>query len=82
MMAAAHRSHSVTGMETQERSPLGLIVTVIVVAVAAVLGLSIVFWALGLVASIFGWLFRIALLAAVAAVVWHYVTRRLSRTRM
>ncbi|MBO0729130.1 MAG: hypothetical protein J2P57_07710 [Acidimicrobiaceae bacterium] len=69
-------------MEPQARSPFGLILTVIVVAIAAIVGVSILFWALGLIASVFGWALRIAFLAAVAAVVWHFVSRRLSRTRL
>jgi hypothetical protein len=69
-------------MESHPRSPFGFILTIAAVCVVAIVGLSIFFWVIGLVASIFGWILRVAVLAAVAAFVWHYVSRRLSRTRV
>jgi predicted lysophospholipase L1 biosynthesis ABC-type transport system permease subunit len=68
-------------MEPNPRSPVGFILTIAAVCVAAVLGLTVLFWVLGVVASVFGWAIRVAFLAAVAAFVWHFVSRRLSRNR-
>lgn len=62
------------------RSPFGLACTIACVAVAAVVGLGVVFWALGFVFDMLGWILRIAILAAVAAFVWRRVTRRWSNT--
>ncbi len=81
-MASDGHTRSVVAMEPHSRSPFGLVLTVIAVAVAVVIGLTFFFWVLGLIAGLLGWVFRIAILAGVAAVVWHYVTRRVSRTRL
>lgn len=61
------------------RSLLSLVVTIVVVAVAAAVGLGVAFWALGFLFSLLGWILRVAILAAVAAFVWHRVGRRWSR---
>ncbi|MGH9121263.1 MAG: hypothetical protein ACRDYC_04840 [Acidimicrobiales bacterium] len=46
-------------------------------ALAVILVLTVGFWLLGLVFSVIGWIIRLAILAAVGAVVWHFVARRL-----
>lgn len=58
------------------RSPFALACTIACVAVAAVVGLGVVFWALGFVFDMLGWILRIAILAAVAAFVWRRVSHR------
>lgn len=62
------------------RSPFALACTIAFVAVAAVVGLGVLFWALGFVFAMLGWILRIAILAAVGAFVWHRLSRRWSNT--
>ena len=57
------------------RGLLGTALMVVVIAVGAVLVLGTAFWAIGLVFHLLGWIVRVALLAAVAALVWRRVTR-------
>jgi len=66
-------------MFTHLRSPLRLVLTVVAVAVGAVFALTAFFWALDAVVHLVGWVVRIVVLSAVAATVWHYVSRRLAR---
>jgi hypothetical protein len=54
------------------------VLTIVVIAVAASVGLGVAFWAVGLVFHLFGWILRIALLAGVAAFVWRWVNRHTS----
>ena len=61
------------------RSIFSLIVMIAVVAVGAVLVLGTAFWVLGLVFHMVGWILKVALLAAVAALVWRSITRGRSR---
>ena len=63
-------------------SVLSLIILVCGVALAAALGLGLVFWALGLVFHVAGLLLRIALVTAVVALVWRRVTHGRSRRHM
>jgi putative flippase GtrA len=62
----------------RRHSTFSLIVTIVVVAAIAILGLSVSFWVLGLVFHLAGWILRVAILAAVAALVWRWVNRRRS----
>jgi hypothetical protein len=64
--------------EPSHRSVFSLVLTIVVIAVAASVGLGVAFWAVGLVFHLFGWILRIALLAGVAAFVWRWVNRRTS----
>jgi hypothetical protein len=57
-----------------------LVLSIVVVALAALLVLGAGFWLLGIVFGMLGWIVRIALLAAVAAFVWRLVTRRRARS--
>jgi hypothetical protein len=61
-------------------STLSLVLLVVGVAVAAALGLGIVFWALGFLFHLAGWIIKIAILAAVAAFVWRRITCRRGRS--
>jgi len=61
--------------EHRGRSIFSLIVMGAVVAVGAVLVLGAAFWVLGLVFHLAGWIIKVAILAAVAALVWRRVTR-------
>jgi putative flippase GtrA len=70
------------GDEPRKHSMFSLIVMIVVVAVLAIAGLSIAFWALGFLFHLAGWILRIAVLAAVAAFVWRWVNRRLSHDRV
>ena len=54
------------------------LVKLAVAALAVILVLTVGFWLLGLVFSVVGWIVRVVVLAAVAAVVWHFVARWLS----
>jgi hypothetical protein len=65
----------------EKHSMLSLIAMVVVIAVTAVIGLTITFWALHFLFDLAGWILRVAVLAAVAAFVWSRVNRRLSRDR-
>jgi hypothetical protein len=64
-----------------KHSMFSLIVTIVVVAVLAMVAIGIAFWTLGFLFSIAGWILRVAVLAAVAAFVWRWVNRR-SRDRV
>lgn len=64
----------------RRHSVFSLVVTIIVVAVGAAIVLGLLFWTLGLVFSIAGWIIRIAILAAVAALVWRRLTRHRAGT--
>lgn len=68
-------------MDNHPRSLGSLVLTVIVVAVVASLALTGVVWAIGVALHLAGLAFRIAVLAAIAAAVWHFVGRRLDRSR-
>jgi hypothetical protein len=70
------------GDEPRKHSMFSLIVMIVVVAVLAIAGLGIAFWALGFLFHMAGWILRIAVLAAVAAFVWRWVNRRLSHDRV
>ena len=61
-------------------STLSLVLLIVGVAVAAALGLGIVFWALGLVWHLVGDIIKIAILAAVAAFIWRRIAGRRSRS--
>jgi hypothetical protein len=67
------------GESPQKHSVLSLVILVCLVAVAAVVGLGLVFWALGFVFHVAGWLLRIALFTAVIAFVWRRVVHGRSR---
>lgn len=61
-------------------SVLTLVLLIVGVAIAAAIGLSVLFWAFGLVFHLAGFILRVAILAAVAAFVWKRVMRRRSCT--
>jgi hypothetical protein len=67
------------GESPQNHSVLSLVILVCLVAVAAVVGLGLAFWALGFVFHVAGWLLRIALFTAVIAFVWRRVVHGRSR---
>jgi len=64
------------------RSVFSLVVMIAVVALAAIVGLSIAFWALGLLFHLAGLIFKVAILAAVAALVWRRVSRHRCRNQI
>ena len=65
-----------------KNSTFSLIVMIVVVAVIGVFALSVAFWVMGLLFHLAGWILRIAVLAAVAAFVWHRVSRRWSHDHL
>jgi putative flippase GtrA len=66
----------------RKHSTLSLIVMIAVVAILAIVGVSVVFWALGFLFHLAGWILRVAVLAAVAAFVWRRITRHRSPDRV
>jgi hypothetical protein len=64
-----------------QHSTFSLIAMIVVIAVAATVGLTVAFWALGFLFHLAGWILRVAVLAAVAAYVWRRVNRRWSHDR-
>ena len=61
------------------RSVLSLVLMIVGIALAATIGLSLVFWAFGFLFSILGFVLRVAIVVAVAAFVWKRVMRHRSR---
>jgi hypothetical protein len=57
------------------RGMFGTVLMIVAIAIGAMLLLGTAFWAIGLVFHLFGWILKVALLAAVAAFVWRRVTR-------
>jgi putative flippase GtrA len=70
------------GDSPRKHSTFSLIVMIAVVAVLAILGLGVTFWVLGFLFHLAGWILRVAVLAAVAALVWRWITRRRSSERL
>ena len=70
------------GDAPRQHSTFSLIVLIAVVAVLAIVGLGVAFWLLGFLFHLAGWIFRVAVLAAVAAFVWRRVTRHRSSERL
>jgi hypothetical protein len=56
-------------------SVLSLVLLIVVVGILAAVGLGLVFWAFGFLFSIAALLLRVALIVAVAALVWRRITR-------
>jgi hypothetical protein len=67
---------------TRKQSVFSLVVMIAVVAIIAVLALAAVFWVLGLLFHIAGLIVKVAILAAVAAVVWRWVSRHRAHDRI
>jgi hypothetical protein len=70
------------GEGPRKHSTFSLIVMIAVVAVLAIVGVTVVFWALHFLFHLAGWILRVAVLAAVAAFVWRRITRRRSSERI
>lgn len=66
----------------RKNSMFSLIVMIVVVAVIGIVALSVAFWVMGFLFHLAGWILRIAVLAAVAAFVWRWVSRRSCRDRL
>ena len=66
------------GDAPHKHSTFSLIVMIVVVAVLPSSVSGVAFWALGFLFHLAGWILRVAVLAAVAAFVWRWVTRRRS----
>jgi putative flippase GtrA len=66
----------------RKHSMFSLIAMIVVVAVLAMAGLGIAFWALGFLFSLAGWILKVAVLTAVAAFVWRRINRRWSHDRV
>jgi len=69
------------GGRPRQHSVFSLVAMIAVIAVIALLALSVAFWVFGLVFHIAGMIFKVAILAAVAALVWRRVTRHRPRHR-
>jgi hypothetical protein len=81
--SAAHSSrHEPENDGPHRNSIFSLIVMIVVVAVLGAVALSVMFWALGIVFHLAGWILRIAILAAVAAFVWRKINRRWSHDHL
>jgi hypothetical protein len=70
------------GDAPRQHSIFSLIVMIAVVAVLAIVGLGVAFWLLGFLFHLAGWILRVAVLAAVAALVWRKITRHRSADRV
>jgi biotin transporter BioY len=62
----------------RQNSIFSLIVMIVVIAILGAFALGVVFWAMGFLFHLAGWILKIAILAAVAALVWRRITRRRS----
>jgi putative flippase GtrA len=60
-------------------STLSLVLLIVGLAIAAAVGLGIVFWVLGFLFHLVGWIVKIAILAAVAAFIWRRIAGRRDR---
>jgi hypothetical protein len=81
--AAGHSSHDEPDSGGRHQNSIfSLIVMIVVIAVLGAIALGIVFWAMGFLFHMAGWILRIAILAAVAAFVWRKINRRWSHDRM
>jgi nitrate reductase gamma subunit len=65
-----------------KNSIFSLIVMIVVVAVVAAIVLGLAFMALGVLFHLAGWILKVAILAAVAALVWRRITRRRSHDQV
>ncbi len=75
-------SHHEPDEAPRKNSIFSLIVMIVVVAVLGAIALSVVFWAMGFLFHLAGWILRIAVLAAVAAFVWRKINRRWSHDHL
>jgi hypothetical protein len=66
----------------RKHSVFSLVVMIAVVAVIAVLALALGFWLLGLVFHLAGLIVKVAVLAAVAALIWRRISRHRSRDQV
>ena len=81
--SASHGSHQQPEDDApHQNSIFSLIVMIVVVAVIGAVALSVMFWAMGFLFHLAGWILRIAILAAVAAFVWRKVNRRRSQDHL
>jgi biotin transporter BioY len=75
--SAGHSSHYETeGDGRHQNSIFSLVVMIVVVAVIGAIVLGLAFMALGVLFHLAGWILKVAILAAVAALVWRRITRR------
>jgi hypothetical protein len=66
-------------IEEQKHSLLSLVLVIAASIVAFSLAIGVVFWTIGVVLHLVGWLFRLALVVGVAAFVWRLVVGRAGR---
>jgi hypothetical protein len=69
------RPSTAPGPEERRQSVLSLVLLIAAVAILGAIALGFTFWALGFLFHIVGVLLRIALIVAVAGLVWRRVTR-------
>ncbi len=65
-----------------KNSIFSLVVMIVVVAVIGAVVLGLAFMALGLLFHLAGWILKVAILAAVAALVWRRINRRRSHDQV
>jgi uncharacterized transporter YbjL len=67
------------GDEPPRHSVLSLVLLIVAVGIVAAVGLGLVFWAFGFLFHVASLLLKVALIVAVAALVWKRITRGRSR---
>jgi hypothetical protein len=65
-----------------KQSVFSLVVMIAIVVVVAVLALALGFWLLGLVFHLAGLIIKVAIVAAVAALIWRRISRRRSHDQV
>lgn len=80
--SAQSSHHQPDNDDRHKNSIFSLIVMIVVVAVVGAVALSVMFWAMGFLFHMAGWILRIAILAAVAAFVWRRINRRWSHDHL
>jgi hypothetical protein len=66
-------------IEERRHSLLSLVLVIACSVVAFSLAIGVVFWTIGVVFHLLSWLFRLALIVGVAALVWRLIVGRSGR---
>jgi hypothetical protein len=66
-------------IEERKHSLLSLMLVIVCSVVAFSLAIGVVFWTIGVVFHLFAFLFRVAIVVGVAALVWRLVAGRRAR---
>jgi biotin transporter BioY len=80
--SAGHSSHYEPDDAPRKNSIFSLIVMIVVVAIIGAVVLGLAFMALGVLFHLAGWILKVAILAAVAALIWRRINRRRSHDQV